>query len=256
MHIRDNKFVISCAARTGSTMLVHLLRSNPAIVSHGEVFGRGEIGHLQGSYAAKRNDDPAVGDALQQYRRKDPKRFLYDVVFDTQDRQVAGFKFKTDEQFLRSYRDIRSLLVKDTDVKVIHLVRRDLLSQYISHLVVLRQTGITLLHERDEAPEISPFSIDTKHLLKYVDTVTARERKALNDYRHHRRFDVVYEDLAAGCDDRCMEMQAFLGVEPAPLVASTRKIIKDNYGLVENLEPCIAALGDGGHGKRINPSYA
>src|SRR5438034_2920303 len=35
---RDNGFMITCPARSGSSMLVHLLRSLPEICSHDEVF--------------------------------------------------------------------------------------------------------------------------------------------------------------------------------------------------------------------------
>ena len=38
------RFMIACAARTGSTMLVRTLRSHPALVMHGEVWGERMVG--------------------------------------------------------------------------------------------------------------------------------------------------------------------------------------------------------------------
>jgi len=40
---RDNIYMITCPARSGSTMLVHLLRSHPDIISHDEVFASAGI---------------------------------------------------------------------------------------------------------------------------------------------------------------------------------------------------------------------
>ena len=40
-------FMIACAARTGSTMLVRTLRSHPGLVVHGEVWGDGMVGRGQ-----------------------------------------------------------------------------------------------------------------------------------------------------------------------------------------------------------------
>src|SRR5690606_41108644 len=86
MYLRENKFLISCPARSGSTMLLHLLRSNPQVMCHGEVFGRDGLGHIAGEYDAKRRDDDEVGARLQEYRERDPAAFLYDIVFDPQGR--------------------------------------------------------------------------------------------------------------------------------------------------------------------------
>ena len=46
-------FMIACAARTGSTMLVRTLRSHPGVVMHGEVWGDAMVG-LDGPLARER----------------------------------------------------------------------------------------------------------------------------------------------------------------------------------------------------------
>ena len=57
IHLRNTKFIISCPARSGSTMLLHLLRSNPASLCHGEVFGGERLGHVSGRYAVRRREE-------------------------------------------------------------------------------------------------------------------------------------------------------------------------------------------------------
>ena len=47
---RDNGFMITCPARSGSSMLVHLLRSHPEICAHDEVFSPDKVRGLSGKY--------------------------------------------------------------------------------------------------------------------------------------------------------------------------------------------------------------
>jgi LPS sulfotransferase NodH len=252
-YLRNNKFIVSCAARTGSTMLVHLLRSNPAILCHGEVFDTDSIGHLVAHYARLRRADPYADAQLFAYRSAHPEAFLYDIVFDLQGsgRRVVGFKFKTDEAFDPAFADVAEVIRRDVDIKVIHLRRRNLLDQYVSHQVVLNQTGVTLL-QNDDVPEVSPFTVDVEHLLAYVRDVIDREQRALDVYSGHRGFGVDYEDLVAGIPEVCERMQAFLDVKPVAMTTPTKKILQDNLALVQNLDEVLSALREHGFGERCD----
>ena len=249
-HFRDNKFIISCPARSGSTMLVHLLRSNPHILCHGEVFGGDTIGPLRGVYPAKRKSDPSFEERLWQYRTQCPETFLYDIVFDTQDRRVVGFKFKTDEAFDPKYQDVFDIIRRDTAIKVIHLRRKDLLDQYISHQVVLNQTQTTFVTSHETIPEISPFRVDIPHLLAYFSEVLKREKLAHQVYANHRQAMVNYEDLVHETHPIRDSVQMFLGLQPVPLTTTTRKIIQRNTDLIMNREEVIAVLTQHGYTHR------
>ena len=89
------RFMIACAARTGSTMLVRTLRSHPALLMHGEVWGEHMVG-LDGPLARECEADPAAFEALQHARFEHPaacmRRFL-----DAHGAQAVGFKLKFDE---------------------------------------------------------------------------------------------------------------------------------------------------------------
>ena len=134
-------------------MLVHMLRSNPEIICHGEVFNYRNIGGLAGRYNSLRKSVEHDKALLGLYRR-DPNTFLYKVVFDSQERKIAGFKIKTDEIFRRPYSGLRRLLQKDTDIKVLHLYRADLIGQFVSLKVVHDQTGLTLIHSEEQRPSV------------------------------------------------------------------------------------------------------
>ena len=68
MHLRDDKFLINCSARTGSTLLVHLLNSHPDAICHGEPFGPEVVGNIAGRYRAARQADPEAERVVQQMR--------------------------------------------------------------------------------------------------------------------------------------------------------------------------------------------
>lgn len=251
MHIRDSKFVICCAARTGSTYLVHLLRSNPEILCHGEVIDLSKVGAMVGSYAQKRNKSIEFESALHQKLIESPERFIYDNIFDSQDRKVVGFKFKTDELFDPSYSRYKDVLGFDQDIKVIHLVRKSLLDQYISHQVVLNQTGVTLLHSDAETPQIRPFTCDVDHVVAYFEDVLQRESRAREFFANHRDISVSFEGLQGEESEDRKAVQVFLGVTVRPLATPTKKIIKDSRGLLINLDEAVNALSSAGFNDRI-----
>ena len=123
MHFRNDKFMISCPARSGSSMLCSLIHSHPQAICHHEVFAFDGQPTVMGVYARKRRDDPEFERQLRKYRDERPEAFLYDIVFDSQRRRCVGFKFKTDEALQPAYRGILDLIVTDKDIKIVHLVR-------------------------------------------------------------------------------------------------------------------------------------
>ena len=232
-------------------MLVHLLRSNPHVLCHGEVFGATAVGQVCGVYAARRKADRKYDALFWKYRTQRLEAFLYDVVFDTQNRRVAGFKFKTDEAFAPEYKDVFDLIHRDTDIKIIHLRRRNLLDQYVSHQVVLNQTGVMLVTDGDALPQVSPFAIDVSHLLAYVSDVLGRERLARELYANHRQAVVNYEDMIQENHPVRDRLQVFLGLHPVPLATRTRKIIERNSDLVLNMDEVVEALTRHGFEDRL-----
>lgn len=253
-HLRDDKFVISCAARTGSTMLVLLLSSHPDILCHGEVYDQNDkVGWLAGRYERLRREFPTIEDSLWTYLTTLPAAFLYDVLFDRQNRRLAGFKYKTDEAFnagLPHRADLQPLIARDTDIKIIRLRRRDLLAQFVSHQVV-RRTGVTLLRGTSDAPGTKPFYVDPAVVVNYFQDVDRRDDLATEAYRDHRQFPVDYEDLAKPSHPVRDDLLDFLGVPRLPLTTQSRQILTNGYRLLLNLDEIMAALDAAGYAARI-----
>lgn len=233
MHFRNDKFMISCPARSGSSMLCSLIHSHPQAICHHEVFAIEGRPTVMGIYARKRRDVHGFEQRLRTYRDERPEAFLYDIVFNPQGRRCVGFKFKTDEALQPAYRAILDLIVNDSDIKIIHLVRRNVLDQYISHRVV-EQTGKTFVREGSHRPEPKPIRIDTDHLVAYVRDVRERQQSAFNVYRQHRAFVIYYEDIIAPGSGALADLQAFLELDHRQLSTTMTKIIRNSNDLVSN----------------------
>jgi LPS sulfotransferase NodH len=250
-HLRDDKFIISCAARSGSTMLMFLLGSHPEIICHGEPYDHADkVGHLDGRYRRLRS--PAVEASLWLYLTQYPVAFLYDVLFDHQDRRIAGFKYKIDEAFgaTRPHRqDLQRSIARDTDIKIISLKRRDLLAQFISH-EVSRRTGVHLV-VKEPMPTVEPFSVSPRQVLDYFTETQRRHKRADEAYRNHRQIQVYYEDLVQQDGASRSAVLDFLGVSPAPMTTPSKRIVTDGYRLLENRDEVVRALRSNGYGDLV-----
>ena len=229
-YIRDNAFMISCAARSGSTYLVHLIRSHPDLFFHGEILAGEKVNGLLGEYEKKLQENPALRDVLFQEREKNPALFLYKYGFDTQGYKGVGFKYKTDESLLDEYRQRTEAVVRDKDIKIIFLLRRNLLAQYVSHQVVLQQTGQTFAVHEEDVPQIDKLTIDPQKCIVYIKNVINRQKQVEKMFLMHRTFHIRYEDIVEGAPEKktvLADLQKFLGVQNVDLSSPTKKIIRE-----------------------------
>ena len=91
--MREDLYLITCAARTGSSLLETSLLSHPEVLSHGEVYHPNKIGALRGRYTSiVENESSNL--ALTAFRQDNQVAFLYKYVFDTQGRASVGCKLK------------------------------------------------------------------------------------------------------------------------------------------------------------------
>src|SRR5881392_3736710 len=174
---RDNIYMITCPARTGSTMLVHLLRSHPEICSHCEVFSPKRITGITGTYLKKSREQADFIERLSRERDSDPIKFLYKIVLDLQGRKAVCFKLKHDELVLPEYKVLRDEIVNDRDFRIIHLRRENLLRRYLSHYIANRVTGVTWVVRSQAIPEVQPVVLDPHDCQKDFETVLGREKE-------------------------------------------------------------------------------
>ena len=217
--------MIACAARTGSTMLVRTLRSHPRLIVHGEVWGDTMVG-VDGPLGRACETAPARHAALEATRFQEPERVLYEAFLDAHDAQAVGFKLKYDELVRPQWNEVRRLLEADNALAIVFLHRRDLLRRYLSHQVVLRQTGITVVAAGATPPSVEPFRIDIDDLLRDIAETRRRTREFEAAFAAHPSLHIAYEDLSADPQAQCDGVFAFLGVDSARVRVATEKIVR------------------------------
>lgn len=245
--LRTDLYMIACAARTGSTMLVRLLRSHPQLISHGEVWGGDAMVGVDGHLAVSCAQLPGFQQALEQQRFEYPERVLYKHFFDARGAQACGFKLKFDELVQPRWHEVRRLVETDTDIGIVFLHRDDLLQRYLSHQVVLRQTGVTNVSSGGELPRIEPFEVDIEDCIADITETGRRRREFEAAFAAHRCLHLHYEALAADPQGVCDRVFDFFGLPSAPVRVATEKLVREPpERLVLNHAAVVAALHDAG----------
>lgn len=235
------RFMIACAARTGSTMLVRTLRSHPALVVHGEVWGDAMVG-LDGPLARECEADPAVLEALERARFERPRECLQRFL-DPHGAQAVGFKLKFDELVRPQWHGVRQLVEADAGLRIVFLHRRDLLRRYLSHQLVLRQTGVTNVPVGEALPRIEAFAVDIDDCLRDIAETRRRRGEFEAAFATHAALHMAYEDLATDPQAECERVFGFLGVAPVPVRVATERIVRSPpEALVLNYPELRAAL--------------
>ena len=238
-HKRTDKFMISCTARSGSSMLSTLLNSHPRVLCHGEVLAAPH--ESAGPYHDLRSQGADVDDWLREYRQERPEAFLYDVCFNPAGHQSVGFKFKLEESLTSSYKSFRELLAADKDIKIIHLQRKNILDKYVS-LQMTRQSGVFSIRSSSQRPDLRPFTIDIADFIAYVRKDRQRYETAFEMFRDHPCLHLTYEELCESRPAALGKVQDFLELPQADLATMMIKVIKKNTDLVLNLDEVREAL--------------
>jgi LPS sulfotransferase NodH len=225
---RDNGFMITGPARSGSTMLVHLLRSHPEICSHDEVFSPDKVKGITGAYLQKSEEDPGFIDRLSAERDRDPIQFLYKIVLDPQGKKTVGFKLKHDELVFPEYKGLRDEIANNRNLRIIHLRRNNLLRRYLSHHIAMHVTRVTLAVGEQPIPKVSPIHLDPAACEKDFETVLAWEAEFAALFVRHPAFSISYEDMVSGKRTKLDGLLEFLGVSQRELTTTTRRLGRDD----------------------------
>ena len=122
------------------------------------------------------------------------------------------------------------------------LQRQDILAQYISHEVVMRQTRQTYVEVGEARPVAQPFKADPATVARYCLDVTFRDQRASKMFRNHRQLRVDYEELTDSESDVQARLCEFLGVPARGLTTDTERVLPDSRQLLENIDEVITAL--------------
>ncbi len=234
------KYAILTAGRSGSNLLVSLIKSIPKTRQHGEI-----IGEYQLQSASVRRRICSVGPEAYLDRRLSRMsneaivgvKLLYRHLEDD-----YGEKFGiTDTSGLTEY--LRSA----EDIRLIHLKRKDRLAAVISTRLAY------------ESREWVGGSYGDRTLVLPVDWVRRRferlenwEAKIARTYRSDRLLEMTYEDLIAQKDVEMRRLCDFLDVPPAPFHS---KMSKQNKRAKSEVVENFAELKDAFAHTRYAPLF-
>jgi len=217
--------MITCPARTGSTMLVHLLRSHPDIISHDEVFSpAGTLGGMAGTYLIKRRGNQAFTDRMAAEKDRNPIKFLYKIVLDLQGRKAVCFKLKHDELVRPDYKALRDEIVNDRDFRIIHLRRENLLARYVSHYIANNVTRVTFAVQGQSVPQLQSVVLEASTIEKDFQTILGREREFAELFAQHPGFHISYEEMITPGSEKLQCLLDFMGVPRRELTTTTQKL--------------------------------
>lgn len=216
------RFVILSSQRAGTTMLVHDLRSHPEVHCYGELFRRVHTG--PNTYGGFRG--------LLPWR---PPGGYLDRVYDRPE-QAVGLKIM--------YNQLRWPLLKSAlrsrDVRIVHLVRVNLLKQHVSHLVAVKRQ----LFAATTAPPAILIECPIDDLvgtLRRHRRLTEEHRAICGTFEHT---EVHYEDFLADRSGQHRSLLTFLAVDPdVPLEGGRVKLNADRLeAVVSNYAEVVREL--------------
>jgi hypothetical protein len=208
-------FVLLGHARCGSNLLVRALAENPQVRMTGEVLSQDEATRIAGwERVNKTNWTEPRGEA---YRLgEDGAEFLRTRIFsDTYLENICAFGFKLfydQADFNRHVRSAWDYLVDNTDIKIIHLVRRNLLLSLISKEVAERSNNwYQLSEDKEKRPPLPPFSLKRSVCQRYFDHITEAREQAQQRFAKHDVLTIQYEtELCADFRDTTFRAFEFI----------------------------------------------
>ncbi len=192
------KFIILCSPRTGSTLLHTYLNFHPNIWSYGEILRRF-------------ND------------RKNLKQLnLGQLVFKPHGVTIRAVGLKIFYDYFQSpdFQSYCDDIVKDTSIKVIHLVRKDKRAQLKSFKKAQLSNKWSGVKEDKSR---WPINLSEGEFKVFETKLLDIEKQMVSVFEEHRMINLSYEELVNDKQDALNSILNFLGVKQYSLVTLLEK---------------------------------
>ena len=211
-------FIVLGHARCGSNLLNRALAEHPQIRTVGEVLSNdastrevawNSVNRI--AWTEPRGDGYRIGD--------DGAQFLDTKIFGkgpSRNIRAYGFKLFYDHaRFDQASATAWDYIVADRDIKVIHLVRHNLLQALVSLEVAVRtQQWHRLIEDSSPIPPPLPaFPLEPNRCLEYFNQITEWRSVANHSFASHNMLTVQYEsELCQNFEDTTSRIFDFLGL--------------------------------------------
>jgi LPS sulfotransferase NodH len=217
------KFILLGHGRSGSTLLVKNLIEHPGILMDEELFHPEEAERFKSDPNPNRDAPEMPGVEIRPYRDgEDGAEYLREAVFCDRSRDdilAVGFKlFYTHARGDAKARTAWDYLIENRDVRVVHLVRVNLLESFLS-LKVAFMTGEWRRWKGAEGASAPPTSLrlEPRECEEYFNEITAYRAWARDAFRRHPFLEIEYErDVCARYPETMGRVYDFLCVPRGP----------------------------------------
>jgi len=219
------KFVVIGQERTGSNLLITLLKSHPEIKAHGGRFMR-----LDG----KSCDE------------------VYDEIFPKKSNKTIGFKLFYSHPLDSVDQSIWNKLENDPSFKIIHLQRKNLLRAHISKLIAVK-TDIWINSNEKISLDDRKIKVDTEKMLADFETASKHINETRDKFKNHKSIEITYESLVDKREETINRILNFLEVKEMQLQSQLNKInTEKTKDLVLNYEELKERLDDTKYASMLN----
>ena len=247
------KFLIITQPRSGSSFLTSCLNSHPQIhCPRGSLFTKRNLspikGFKPGFLTVDRKKSPYYKYRSSSFKRQFAHRFRRNKLIHEflsawyaryQESEAVGFKVNYSQ--ISKYPATISW-VKQNDVKIIHLVRKNLLKRHVSNKIAVTRD----VHHSKEALKPIKVFIDPKILLEDFRRRQNRFERYRKLFRDFPFLEVSYESMVADQNTETGKVLKFLGMNQ--LMALTTDLVKvnpDSLGeIIENYDTVKQTLMD------------
>ena len=115
-------------------------------------------------------------------------------------------------------------IVNDTDFRIIHLRRENLLRRYLSQYIANNVTRVTLAIHGQTVPEIQSVVLNPHQGQKDFETIVDREREFAELFAQHPGFQISYEEMITPGSEILQSLLDFMEVPRRELTTTTQKL--------------------------------
>jgi LPS sulfotransferase NodH len=217
-HQNYTKFIILCRSRTGSNLLLNQLQFHQNIRMFYEVFSQDQSPKEFWDYI---NYDIQN---IRNIKQNDPIKFIETFVFREMplNVQAVGFKLFYYHAQEAKTQEIWQYLQANQELKIIHLVRKNLLQTYISQQIALT-TNSWYLKSGKQVKNNPAIALDYEQTRKAFEETKKLEADNDTFFQNHQVIKVFHEDLVKDNIAGMAKIQNFLNVKTTPVSISTQK---------------------------------
>lgn len=233
--------IVLTTQRTGSTFLEDCLEAHPQIFCVGELLINGINVRapdvlMQWRYMAKLYRF-MVGGAWN-------PTALMERFYSSDERRVNIFKAMYNHLV---YPPTLRYLTSQTDIRVIHLRRHNVLKQYVSKLLLSKRRVKRWQPHTTKPVPVVQIPVDPQRALEHIRRTRADYERFEHAFSAHARLPLVYEDLIENGALKPMwaeQICGFLGADLAPMKSRLVKMNPDRLAdMVTNYDELAAVIG-------------